>query len=126
MTSADARSRGWNLAATCLAALTAVAVALLPTVSWTSTDAEGVVTSGRSSLLSDEGAGLLVVLVIPVVCVGLPLLLRSPRRARAARQVVVGLLAVMVVLGALSIGIFFAPTLIAMIVSVGTSPREHR
>ena len=119
----DARARLWNVVAVVVAAVTAVAVTVLPTGSSTSTDSSGVVTSSRTSLLGTEGDGILVVVAVPVLCVAVPLMLRNGRHARIARQVAVSLLVVMVVLGALSIGVFFVPTLVAMIVSVVTSPR---
>ncbi len=117
------RGELWNLAAVVVAALTAAGAAWLPTGTSTMTDSSGVVTTSHTSLVGNEGAGVLVVLVIPLLVVGAPLLLRGSSKVRVARQVVVGLLVVMVVLGALSIGVFFLPTLVLMIISVLTTPR---
>lgn len=103
--------------------MTALGAAFLPTVTSTTTDSSGVVTTSHTSLVGNEGAGVLVVLVIPLLVVGAPLLLRRPSGVRVARQVVVGLLSVMVVLGALSIGVFFLPALALMVISVLTTPR---
>lgn len=117
------RGDRWNLAAVAVAALTALGAAFLPTGTSTMTDSSGVVTTSHTSLVGNEGAGVLVVLVIPLLVIGAPLLLRRSSGVRVARQVVVGLLSVMVVLGALSVGVFFLPALALMVISVLTTPR---
>jgi hypothetical protein len=72
----------------------------------------------RVSLLSSEGPSLVVVLAIPVLLVALPLMLRNATWTYRSRVLIVVLLSILVVLGAMSIGLFFVPTLIAMIVSM--------
>lgn len=119
----DVRGRRWNVVAVIVAAVTGAGVTLLPIVSTSITDSSGVTTSSRSSLLGNEGAGVLLVVAIPVLVIVAPLLVRALRRVRVARQVVVGLLVVMLFLGIMSIGVFFLPTLVFMILSVAATPR---
>ena len=69
-------------------------------------------------IVSNEGPGVLIVVAIPVLLVALPLLLRGAQASYRSRVVIAVVLGVFVVLGVLSIGLFFVPTLIAMIVSI--------
>ena len=118
MIHAMALAQRWNLVAFAIALFTGLSAALLPFGMRSSIDSTGKGTSSRVSLLSNEGPGVLIVVALPAVLVALPLLLRSERARRRARVVIVVLLGVLVVLGALSIGLFFVPTLVAMILSM--------
>jgi hypothetical protein len=110
-------ARRWNLIAVAIALVTGLGAALLPLGMSSTADSNGVETSTRVSLLANEGPSVLIVVAVPVLLVGLPLLLRGARTSYRARVVVVTLLGLLVVLGMMSIGLFFVPTMIAMMVS---------
>ncbi|MEQ1702844.1 MAG: hypothetical protein ABMA25_22280, partial [Ilumatobacteraceae bacterium] len=61
---------------------------------------------------------MLIVVAIPVLLVAVPLIVRGAAASYRARVVIVVLLGVLVMLGAMSVGLFFVPTLIAMIVPI--------
>lgn len=115
---ADSRARRWNIVAVAIAMLTGFGALLLPLGTRSSADTNGVERTARVSLLVDEGPSVLIVLAIPVLLVALPLMLRGAAASYRSRVVIVVLLGVLVMLGAMSIGLFFVPTLIAMIVSM--------
>ncbi|MGZ4772856.1 MAG: hypothetical protein ACXVH5_12190 [Ilumatobacteraceae bacterium] len=100
------------------AVLTGFGALLLPLGTLSSADSTGVERTTRVSLLSNEGPSLLIVVAIPVLLVALPLMLRGATARYRSRLLIVVLLGVLVMLGAMSIGLFFVPTLIAMIVSM--------
>ena len=102
------------------AALTGFGALLLPLGVRSSAESNGVETTTRVSLLSNEGPSVLIVVAIPVLLVALPLMLRGAAARYRSRVVIVVLLGIFVMLGAMSIGLFFVPTLIAMIVSMST------
>lgn len=112
------KARRWNLAALLVAAATGLGLALLPFGSSGTVDSNGVETTSSESLLSSEGSSVLIVLAIPVMLIVVPLLLRNQTLAYRSRIVIVVLLGIFVLLGALSIGLFFVPTLIAMVLSL--------
>lgn len=68
----------------------------------------------HESLLQHEGGSVLVPLAVPVVIALLGTVASLFRRPKILRMVSAGLLATFVLLGALSIGIFFLPSAIAM------------
>lgn len=115
-----ARAKRWNIAAAVIAALTSAGGLFVPLGMSSSTDSNGVQTTTRVSLLSYEGPSVLIVMAIPVLLVSLPLTMRGDTASYRSRIAAVVLLSILVVLGALSIGLFFIPTLIAMIVSMST------
>ena len=117
---ADWRARRWNVVAVVTAALTGFGALLLPLGVRSSAESSGVERTTRVSLLSNEGPSVLIVVAIPVLLVALPLMLRGAAARYRSRVVIVVLLGVLVMLGAMSIGLFFVPTLIAMIVSMST------
>lgn len=88
-------------------------------------EAGGSATSTRVSLLTNEGPSVLIVVAIPALLVALPLLLRGARASYRLRVVIVVLLGILVLLGAMSIGLFFVPTLTAMIVSTSAQATRH-
>jgi hypothetical protein len=115
---ADSRARRWNVVAVAIAMLTGFGVLLLPLGTRSSAESNGVSRTTRVSLLSNEGPSVLIVVAIPVLLVALPLMLRGAAASYRSRVVIVTLLGVLVMLGAMSIGLFFVPTLIAMVVSM--------
>ena len=111
-------ARRWNLVAVAIALLTGLGAALLPFGTSGSTDSNGLETTMRVSLLSSEGPGMIIVVAIPVLLAALPLMLRGGQAAHRTRVGIVVMLGVVVMLGAASIGVFFVPTLIAMVGAV--------
>ena len=101
-----------------IAALTGFGGLLLPLGMRSIADSNGLDKTTRVSLLSNEGPSVLIVVAIPILLVALPLALRGATASYRSRVVIVVLLGVFVVLGAMSIGLFFVPTWIAMIVSL--------
>lgn len=111
-----------------LAVAAALLLAIAPTGSSESvtTDSTGTVTESVShtTLVQSQGPGVLIVLAIPVVLTLAPLLV-PPRLRRTVGLVCAVLLAALVILGALTIGIWFMPALIATLVaSLGRRPTE--
>ena len=102
--------RRWSVLAAGAAAVTAVVLALAPTVSTSSctTSSTGAMTcaSGGSSLLATEGAGVLVVLAVPVIVAAVPLIVPWRRSATAAA----GALTLAMLAGMASIGFLLLPT----------------
>lgn len=122
-------ARRWNLVAAAIALLTGLSAALLPLGMTSSVDSNGVQSSSRVSLLSHEGPSVLIVVALPAVLVSLPLLVRGAAASHRARVAIVVLLGVFVMLGAMTIGLFFVPTLIAMVLAMSaqsSSPSEPR
>lgn len=70
----------------------------------------GGTSAHRVSLVAAEGAGVLVVFVVPVVIAALPLLFPEPlaHKVRAGAALALGL---GVLLGAMTIGVFYLPAL---------------
>jgi hypothetical protein len=115
------RSR-WFVAALLLNIATALALMLLPTVAVhegygpATPDGNGrVVTTGRVVSLWADQPTVAFVLAIPVLLCALPLLVR-PRRRRAAAWVGATALAMFVLLGLLSVGLFFLPGVVLMVI----------
>ena len=111
-------ARRWNVVALVTAAITGLSAVLLPLGTTSTVASNGVETTNHVSLLSNEGPSVLVIVTIPLLLVALPLVLRDSKASHRARVVVVVLLGILVLLGAMSIGLFFVPTLVAMIVSL--------
>jgi hypothetical protein len=110
----------WNVVALVTAAITGFGAVLLPLGTTSSVASNGVAKSTHVSLLSNEGPSVLIIVTIPLLLVALPLMLRGATAIRRARVLVVVLLGLLVLLGAMSIGVFFVPTLFAMIMSLTT------
>jgi hypothetical protein len=104
-----------------LAVAASVALCLLPFVSastsssTTSADGEVRSTESTATLLEDQGAGVLLVLAVPVLLTLLPLLVR-PVAVAAVCTAALGLL---VVVTGFSIGLLYLPALVAAVVAVG-------
>lgn len=75
---------------------------------------EQVSERGRTTLLDEEGSGVLAFLGIPVAVAALPVVLLRTRLARAAQAVAALLLLALVFLAAFSIGLFYFPSALAM------------
>ena len=73
------------------------------------------------SLLDSEGWTVAIVLAIPVVVSGFPVLIGSRRGSRPARIASAVLLSAFVLVGLLSIGIFYLPVAATMVASAATS-----
>jgi hypothetical protein len=108
-----------------VAVVTGLGVALLPLGQSTGIDANGIETTSRVSLWSNEGPSVLAIVLVPAVLVAVPLLIRDRRAAFRARVVIITMLGVFVVVGALSIGMFFVPTLGAMAAALRTSTAQQ-
>lgn len=84
----------------------------------------GEVTRGTATLVEVNGAGVMVVLSLPLVmavAVGWALWQRRRRGAVALAWTLTGLLAVFTLLAMLSIGVFVLPVTAALIVACGTA-----
>jgi hypothetical protein len=81
--------------------------------------------SSRSTTLPEsDGWDVLAVLAIPVVLAGAPLLLGSTRLRRPALVVASVLLLVFAALGAASIGLFYLPAAVTMVVAAVLDTRS--
>jgi hypothetical protein len=118
--SAESTALRWNVVAVTIALLTGLGAALLPMGTRSSIDSNGVETSSRVSLLSNEGPSVWIAVAIPALLVAVPLLLRGATARHRSRTIIVALLGIFVLLAAMSIGLFFLPTLIAMALSLAT------
>lgn len=128
-----ARSVRWSVAAAALAMLTGALLAFGPIKTTTSemrtsvstgsraSDSK-VTTVGRSSLIETEGRGLLVVLLIPVVIAIGPAAGRKYGRHRGVAVASAAMMAALVIVGLLSIGVFYIPTLVLTIIAAWWSP----
>jgi hypothetical protein len=111
----------WNLLALVLAMAAVVLLISVPTYSSTTVDSSGTLASERRSLIETQGFSVLIILAVPLVVTGVPLLVRSGRLARRTRTAVAALLGMLVLLGAASIGGFFLPAWLAMVISATRS-----
>ncbi|MFE7408045.1 hypothetical protein [Isoptericola sp. NPDC057559] len=102
-----------------------VVAALLPVYSGSTAEMSGDPVTGAAvrttettaTLAQVNGPGILVVLALPVVVAALPLLARRARGFLALRVTTAVLLVLMTLLGALSVGILFAPAAVAAVVA---------
>jgi hypothetical protein len=112
----------WSLLAFGLAAVTSVALAFAPLITTRSCITPSVgpsaCSSSRSSLVAHEGAGVLAVLAVPVLVAALPVIFAGRRMAVASA---VALTALMLI-GAMSIGVFMVPTVICAWVAATRRP----
>lgn len=74
---------------------------------------------GRATLLDVNGPGALWGLLIPPALAVVPLLVPGAQRLRAATSVSAAALVVLVVLSGFSIGVFYIPSAVAMVVAAG-------
>jgi hypothetical protein len=76
------------------------------------------------SLVDDQGWGVVVPLSIPVVVAGIPMALARTRAWRPAAITAACLLTAFAILGAASVGIFYLPSAVAMIVAASQRTRS--
>jgi hypothetical protein len=105
----------------------AVAVALMAVVPMGESSVSGIDSAGvayertsHETLLETNGAGVLVVLAVPVVLVGLAVL--GGRRRPSVRRAVGAVMLIGCLLGALSIGLFFLPAAVLVLASASVGP----
>lgn len=114
------------LAAVLLSVATASLVVLLPlgtsqtTTAVANGDGSATIesTTSSTSLLDSEGRGVLAVALVPAVISAGPLLTRSVAARRRALLISTVLLGGFVVLGALSIGLAYFPTLLVLVAAM--------
>ena len=88
------------------------------------TDGTVITESSTSSLLQSEGAGVALVLAVPVVIAGIAVAASGTRRARQVRFVCGGVLAFACLLGSASVGLPYVPATAALLISGATSVRR--
>lgn len=115
-----------------------VAAATLPAYSSTTTTAGGppgssdVSTTSTETLVEVNGVGVLVVVGLPLVAVGAVgtmLALRRRRRQSGAGPVAwtaVGLLAVLAILGIMSVGVFIMPAVVLLAIACAVASPSSR
>ena len=94
-----------------------------------SASSSGVTEQHRVSLLQMNGSRVVIVLAIPVVFAAVPVIFRRSAHARTLCVAAAVLLCTYCVLGALSIGLYFAPSaglMIAAAVTTRNSPAAQR
>ncbi|MGZ8571636.1 MAG: hypothetical protein ACXWW5_05360 [Actinomycetota bacterium] len=116
------RSKRFAVAAFIAAVLGASIAAFAPLASGCTETAEGVRRCRSESVFDDDGARVLVVVIIPIVLALVPVLLRR----RWVRVVSAVLLWACCVVGLLSIGIFFVPAAVLMTISASIGDRAPR
>lgn len=128
------KARRWNLAALVVGIFTA-AVMLFAPLGSSSTEIAMVqdehgartetVTHESVSLLENEGVSVLAVMALPVVFVAAPLAFWREKHTRRALSVATTALGVFIVLGMVTVGLFFLPTFLLMLASVLTLRRHQ-
>ena len=113
----------WTLAA-------AAVLLVVPLGTSVSIDSSGTSTRSSYSLLEGEGAGIVVVLAIPIVLALAGVIGAATDRAWLA-TCAASLLVVAVLLGAASIGLFFVPAAIAVVIAArwtaaGATPEAQK
>jgi hypothetical protein len=119
-------SRPWLLAALLLATAASLLLLFLPLVATSETGTEGERTAGttssiesrdeQQSLVESAGWGVAGVLAVPVLICAAPLLF-SGRRRRVATITAAVLLTTGVVVGAASVGLFYLPSAVLIVVA---------
>jgi hypothetical protein len=116
------------LAPLVLAVATAIVLLVVPTGRQESCfigiGGETTCSSRSTTLPESEGWDVLVVLAVPVVIAGAPLLLGSTRLRRPALVVSSLLLLAFAALGAGSIGLFYLPAAVAMVIAAVLDARS--
>ena len=127
---AASRSRRWTLLACLLAAVPSFVLLWLPVYSIGSVSHSAGPTGLESSTAAVEGATLsavngsraLLPLLMPMLLTLAPLLMPGRAGRRVAAYVCAGLLMVFVVLAGFSIGMFYAPSAVAMVLAAVQRP----
>lgn len=116
------------LGAAAYALLVVVSGFVVPVYESSSGSSSGYPTTGSDTLVGVNGAGVVIVLVIPLIVsllVGAALW-QGTRLARAFAWTLTGLMVVLNLLAMLSVGIFFLPITVALIVACSTSHARLR
>jgi hypothetical protein len=114
-----------QIAALVLAAVAATVVVFVPLATEATSDSSGNETTAAVSLLQSMGPSVFLIVAIPVVIAALPLFSRG-RTWVVLSIVSAALLWTFVVLGALSIGVFFMPAAILSLVAACIPARSLR
>jgi hypothetical protein len=130
---APTRSRRWNLLAALLAAGASLLLLWLPVYATTSAShsigpngVESSTSAGSgATLLEVNGVRALTPLLTPVALAGAPLLVPGGSTRRMATYVCAAALVVFVILAGFSIGMFYMPSAIAMVLAVAQQTRRH-
>lgn len=99
---------------------------VVPVYQTASTNSDGTTETSTATLVGEEGTGVLIVLAFPLLAsliVAAAVWAGSPP-VRAAAWTVAGALALLSVLGAMTIGLFIAPVVAALMVALATSRRS--
>lgn len=117
-------AQNWRLVTLATAALTGAVVAFAPLMSTSScsTTSAGAssCTSSQESLVSIEGGAVLFILAVPALIALLPLFVPSDRSTLVAAAA----LTAVTLLGLMSVGLFFVPTVALAWVAVSASKRS--
>lgn len=92
--------------------------------SWVETRPNGetfqVVEPGTQTLADVNGSGVLLLLAIPLALVVLPVLFRRHRRRKHIGMFCAGVLLVLAFLGSASIGMYYYPSALALLIAVAS------
>lgn len=120
----DMAAQNWRLVTLATAAVTGAVVTFMPLMSTSScsTMSAGAssCTSSRASLVSTEGGAVLAILAIPALIALLPLVVPSGRSTFVAAAA----LTAVTLLGLMSVGPFFIPTVALAWIAVSASKRS--
>lgn len=115
---------GWQGGALALAATASAALCVVPVIgtstSVSTSDGAVVVTEESTTLLAEQGAGILVVLAVPVLLTAVPLLL-----GRWAGWLCTGALAALVLVTGFSIGLWYVPALLLAVGALAARDAER-
>jgi hypothetical protein len=133
-TTTDARLGRWSAIVGALAFLLAVGASVFflvvpvyagvsasSSISSDGTQTVGPVTTSHTTLLEENGRGVLIPLAVPVVLTGVGALLSLRRRWLPGHLAVACVLLAGCLLGAMTVGVFYAPGALALMVSAGLS-----
>lgn len=79
---------------------------------------------GKRTFVEVNGSAALMALLIPIALTTLPWFTASPTRRRRLRAIGTGLLMTFVVVGALSVGLLYTPSALAMLIAAALSTAE--
>lgn len=114
-----------QIAALALALTAALMIAVLPMYTEMTVSSDGTESTSRATVLEVNGLWVLVLIAVPVLLAALPLSARG-RAWQPLSITSAALLSACVVLGMVSIGLFFLPAAVVAIVGACLSPRSTR
>jgi hypothetical protein len=121
------RADTFQLSALGFAVLASLLLLVVPVFSSTTASSEtgGVEVQSTSTLIEEQGSGVLVLLIVPIVLTLLPWLIRSPSRARASLTIACTvLLGFGALLALASIGLFYLPALVCSVAASTAALRD--